>query len=144
MPARAAAGRDRRYRRPGAAAARWCARLGTCSKATARRRCCSAETRALDATAQAEIAAAFDRYQVPWQATLDALAQAGRIASAVAPVRLLLLACSNWSTHWVPRRRAVLSVDESADAAVAMLLQPDGKRPGRRLITAPGARQSLP
>lgn len=84
------------------------------------------ETRALDATAQAEIAAAFDRYQVPWQATLDALAQAGRIASAAAPVRLLLFGMLNWSTHWY-RADGRLSVDELADAAVAMLLQPDGK-----------------
>ncbi|MBO3702034.1 MAG: TetR family transcriptional regulator [Candidatus Accumulibacter sp.] len=48
------------------------------------------ETRALDAAAHAEIAAAFDRYQVPWQATLDELAQAGKIPSAASPVRLLL------------------------------------------------------
>lgn len=79
------------------------------------------ETRALDAAARAEIAAAFDRYQVPWQATLDELAQAGTIASAASPVRLLLFGMLNWSKHWY-RSDGKLSLDELADSAVALLL----------------------
>ena len=84
------------------------------------------ETRALDAAAHAEIAAAFDRYQVPWQETLDELAQAGRIASATPPVRLLLFGMLNWSKHWY-RADGRLSLDEVADSAVALLL---GASPG--------------
>ena len=86
------------------------------------------ETRALDAAAHAEIAAAFDRYQVPWQATLDQLAQAGRIASAAPPLRLLLFGMLNWSKHWY-RADGKLSLDELADSAVALLL---GAPPGAR------------
>ena len=84
------------------------------------------ETRALDAAAHAEIAAAFDRYQVPWQATLDELAQAGKIPSAASPVRLLLFGMLNWSKHWY-RADGRLSLDEVADSAVALLL---GASPG--------------
>ncbi|HRF04158.1 TetR/AcrR family transcriptional regulator [Accumulibacter sp.] len=86
------------------------------------------ETRALDAAAHAEIAAAFDRYQVPWQETLDELAQAGRIASATPPVRLLLFGMLNWSKHWY-RADGKLSLDELADSALALLL---GAPPGNR------------
>ncbi|HRI92835.1 MAG TPA: TetR/AcrR family transcriptional regulator [Accumulibacter sp.] len=84
------------------------------------------ETRALDAAAHAEIAAAFDRYQAPWQATLDELAQAGKIPSAASPVRLLLFGMLNWSKHWY-RADGRLSLDEVADSAVALLL---GASPG--------------
>ena len=79
------------------------------------------ETRALDAAAHAEIAAAFDRYQLPWQETLDELERSGRIASAAAPVRLLLFGMLNWSTHWY-RADGALSLDELADSALALLL----------------------
>lgn len=79
------------------------------------------ETRALDAAARAEIAAAFDRYQLPWQATLDELAQTRRIASAASPVRLLLFGMLNWCKHWY-RADGTLSLDELADSIVALLL----------------------
>ena len=58
------------------------------------------ETRRLDAAARAEITAAFDRYQIPWQATLDELAGAGRLATAAPPLRLLLLGMLNWTPQW--------------------------------------------
>jgi AcrR family transcriptional regulator len=79
------------------------------------------ETRSLDVAARAEIAAAFDRYQAPWQATLDELAASGRIDSAAAPLRLLLLGMLNWSGHWY-RPDGPLTVDQLADSAVALLL----------------------
>ncbi|HWS11978.1 MAG TPA: TetR/AcrR family transcriptional regulator [Rhodocyclaceae bacterium] len=79
------------------------------------------EMRALDAAAHAEIVQAFDRYQVPWQQTLDELEKAGKLASAAPPVRLLLFGMLNWSSHWY-RADGDLSVDELADATVAMLL----------------------
>lgn len=89
------------------------------------------ETRALDAAAHAEIAAAFDRYQQPWQATLDQLAQAGRIASAASPVRLLLFGMLNWCKHWY-RPDGKLSLDQLADSAVALLLgEPPAKEDGK-------------
>jgi AcrR family transcriptional regulator len=79
------------------------------------------ETRALDAAAHAEIAAAFDRYQMPWQTTLDELQHSGKLASAAAPVRLLLFGMLNGSKHWY-RPDGKLSLDELADSAVALLL----------------------
>ena len=79
------------------------------------------ETRSLDVGARAEIAAAFDRYQAPWQATLDELAACGRIASAAAPLRLLLFGMLNWSGHWY-RADGPLTVDQLAESAVGLLL----------------------
>ena len=84
------------------------------------------ETRSLDVGARAEIAAAFDRYQAPWQATLDELVACGRIASAAAPLRLLLFGMLNWSGHWY-RPDGPLTVDQLADSAVALLLGHPGK-----------------
>ena len=89
------------------------------------------ETRSLDVAARAEIAAAFDRYQAPWQATLDKLAACGRIASAAAPLRLLLFGMLNWSGHWY-RPDGPLTVDQLADSAVALLLGHPGKNAGNR------------
>jgi len=85
------------------------------------------ETRSLDSGERAEIAAAFDRYQAPWQATLDELAAQGKIQSAAPPVRLLLFGMLNWSGHWY-RPDGPLSVDQLADSAVALLLKEAGKR----------------
>ena len=86
------------------------------------------ETRSLDVAARAEIAAAFDRYQAPWQATLNELAARGRIASAAAPLRLLLFGMLNWSGHWY-RRDGPLTVDQLAASAVALLLGDLGRNP---------------
>jgi AcrR family transcriptional regulator len=97
------------------------AHLGTLLEGDCRSPLLVSEARALDDKARTEIAAAFDRYQVPWQETLDALQQAGRLASAAPPVRLLLFGMLNWSSHWY-QPDGTLSVDELADAAVAMLL----------------------
>jgi TetR/AcrR family transcriptional regulator, cholesterol catabolism regulator len=79
------------------------------------------ETRRLDAAARAEITAAFDRYQIPWQAALDELAAAGRVATAAPPLRLLLLGMLNWTPQWY-RPGGPLSLDQLADSAVALLL----------------------
>ncbi len=79
------------------------------------------ETRALDAADRAEIAAAFDRYQQPWQATLNELADAGKLASAAPPVRLLLFGMLNWTPQWY-RSDGPLSLDELATASLALLL----------------------
>jgi AcrR family transcriptional regulator len=95
--------------------------LGTLLEGDCRSPLLVSETRALDAAARAEIAQAFDRYQVPWQQTLDELEKAGKLASAAPPVRLLLFGMLNWTSHWY-RADGDLSVDELADAAVAMLL----------------------
>ncbi len=83
------------------------------------------ETRALDAAAKQEIAAAFDRYQIPWQHTLDALVAKGCLANAAPPVRLWLFGMLNWSTHWY-RPDGALSLDALADSALAMLLGKPG------------------
>lgn len=79
------------------------------------------ETRALDAADRAEIAAAFDRYQHPWQAVLDELATLGKLASAAPPVRLLLFGMLNWTTQWY-RADGPLSLDALAASCVALLL----------------------
>lgn len=80
------------------------------------------ESRALDSAARASIAAAFDRYQLPWQATLDQLAAEGKLKSAAPPVRLMLFGMLNWSGYWY-RPDGALSVDALAESAVGMLLR---------------------
>jgi AcrR family transcriptional regulator len=95
--------------------------LGTLLEGDCRSPLLVSEARALDDKARSEIAAAFDRYQQPWQETLAALEKTGKLASAAPPVRLLLFGMLNWSSHWY-RLDGALSVDELADAAVAMLL----------------------
>ncbi len=105
--------------------------LGTLLEGDCRSPLLVSETRALDDKARTEIAAAFDRYQVPWQQTLDELAQVGTLASAAPPVRLLLFGMLNWSSHWY-RPDGKLSVDELADAAVAMLIARPEKMKVRR------------
>lgn len=95
--------------------------LGTLLEGDCRSPLLVSETRALDDKARTEIAAAFDRYQVPWQETLEALQKTGKLASAAAPVRLLLFGMLNWSSHWY-RADGDLSVDALAETAVAMLL----------------------
>lgn len=102
--------------------------LGTLLEGDCRSPLLVSETRALDERARSEIAEAFDRYQVPWQKTLDELAAAGKLASAASPVRLLLFGMLNWSSHWY-RGDGPMSVDELADAAVAMLLNAPTKKP---------------
>ena len=80
------------------------------------------ETRALEASDRAEIAAAFDRYQKPWQLTLDALATSGKLPNAAPPVRLLLFGMLNWTTQWY-RADGPLSLDELSEACLALLLR---------------------
>jgi AcrR family transcriptional regulator len=82
------------------------------------------ETRALDKADRAEIAAAFDRYQLPWQAVLDALAAAGKLPSAAPPVRLLLFGMLNWTTQWY-RTDGPMSLDALTEACLALLLGRD-------------------
>lgn len=79
------------------------------------------ESRALEPADRAEVAAAFDRYQAPWQSTLDALAAGGRIASAAPPLRLLMFGMLNGCSHWF-RPGGMLSVDQIADAAADLIL----------------------
>lgn len=81
------------------------------------------ESRSLDAAARAEIAAAFDRYQQPWQETLNRLAASGRIRSAAPPVRLLLFGMLNWTSHWF-RPEGSLSIAALAEEACALILLP--------------------
>lgn len=79
------------------------------------------ESRSLDAAARAEIAAITDRYQKPWQETLDELAASGRLKSAQAPVRLLLFGMLNWTPQWY-RAVGELSLDQMTDGVMTLLL----------------------
>lgn len=86
------------------------------------------ETRSLDAAARAKIAAITDRYQKPWQSTLDELALSGRLRRAAPPVRLYIFGMLNWSTQWY-RPDGELSLDQLSECAINMLLEP-----GRRAL----------
>ncbi|MBK7423196.1 MAG: TetR family transcriptional regulator [Propionivibrio sp.] len=84
------------------------------------------ETRSLDAAARAEIATITDRYQKPWQSTLDALALSGRLRGSAPPVRLYIFGMLNWSTQWY-RPDGALSIDQLSECAIDMLLEPGQK-----------------
>ena len=86
------------------------------------------EGRSLEAAARAQIAAAFDRYQLAWQATLDELADLKLIASAAPPTRLFLFGMLNWTSQWY-RSDGALNLDQLADQALAMLLAPRSSEP---------------
>ena len=79
------------------------------------------ESRSLDAAARAEIAAITDRYQKPWQETLDELAASGRMKTAQPPMRLLLFGMLNWTPQWY-RADGGLSLDQMADCVMTLLL----------------------
>lgn len=81
------------------------------------------ESRSLDTAARAEIAAITDRYQRPWQATLDELAGTGKLRSSEPPVRLFLFGMLNWSNQWY-RPDGGLSLDQMTECAMGMLLVP--------------------
>ncbi|MFT3847791.1 MAG: TetR/AcrR family transcriptional regulator [Propionivibrio sp.] len=87
------------------------------------------ESRSLDANARAEIAAITDRYQKPWQETLDELAAASRLNSAQPPLRLLLFGMLNWTPQWY-RADGGQSLDQMTDCVMTLLLgaetQPGG------------------
>ena len=87
------------------------------------------ESRSLDAKARAEIAAITDRYQSPWQATLDELAEAGKLRSSAPPVRLFLFGMLNWSNQWY-RPDGGLSLNQMTECVMNMLLAPSQKPHG--------------
>lgn len=79
------------------------------------------ESRSVDASCRAEIAAAADCYQQIWQRTLDELATVGTLRSSAKPLRLLLFGMLNGVTQWY-RPGGELSLDEIAEAACELLL----------------------
>ena len=79
------------------------------------------ESRSLDAAARAEIAAITDRYQKPWQDTLDELSASGRMKTAQPPVRLLLFGMLNWTPQWY-RADGGQSLDQMTDCVMTLLL----------------------
>lgn len=87
------------------------------------------ESRSLNAAARSEIAAITDRYQSPWQSTLDELADTGKLRSAAPPVRLFIFGMLNWSNQWY-RPDGGLSLDEMTECAMDMLLTPSHKPHG--------------
>ena len=82
------------------------------------------ESRSLDAAARAEIATITDRYQKPWQATLDDLAAVGKLHSSAPPARLLLFGMLNWTPQWY-RPDGGLSLDQVTECVVSMLVKPE-------------------
>ena len=82
------------------------------------------ESRSLDAAARAEIAAITDRYQKPWQATLDELAAMGKLRSSLPPVRLFIFGMLNWTPQWY-HADGGLSLDQMTECVVTMLINPE-------------------
>lgn len=81
------------------------------------------ESRSLDAAARAEIEAITDRYQKPWQTTLDELEASGKLRSSLPPVRLFIFGMLNWTPQWY-RPDGGLSLDQMTECAITILLSP--------------------
>lgn len=81
------------------------------------------EWRALDAAARAEVAAVTDRYQRPWQETIDALAAAGKLREGGPVTRLLLFGMLNWSNQWY-RPDGACTLDAITEQALRLWLAP--------------------
>lgn len=98
------------------------------------------EARSITPRQRAALAQLQSEYEAPWLPVLDALHADGRLQADVKLARLLMFGALNWSAQWYDRRKGA-TLDELADAAMALFLSPPG--PGTR--RGPGqARQSTP
>jgi hypothetical protein len=88
------------------------------------------EWRSLDGHQRKVIAAAQRDYEALWTPVLQALAEQGRLRCDLHLARLLIFGALNWSVHWFDKRKRA-SLDEIAEAAVMLFLQPPSPAPRR-------------
>ncbi|MDP1953672.1 MAG: TetR/AcrR family transcriptional regulator [Polaromonas sp.] len=90
------------------------------------------ESRSITARQRSSLAKLQSDYESVWQPVLQALSEQGRLGCPVKLARLLIFGALNWSAQWFDAKKGA-SLDELADAAVALFIGNNPKLPGRRV-----------
>jgi hypothetical protein len=85
------------------------------------------EARSITPRQRAALAELQSEYDAPWVPVLDALHASGQLRADVKLARLLIFGALNWSAQWYDRRKGA-SLDELADAAIALFVAGPGGR----------------
>ena len=89
------------------------------------------ESRSITARQRTSLAKLQSDYESVWQPVLEALSSQGRLGCPVKLARLLIFGALNWSAQWFDAKKGA-SLDELADAAIALFIGDDPKPPARR------------
>lgn len=89
------------------------------------------ESRSITARQRASLAKLQRDYEAVWQPVLQALSDQGRLQCPVKLARLLIFGALNWSSQWFDAKKGA-SLDELADAAIALFIGDSPQRPERK------------
>jgi AcrR family transcriptional regulator len=89
------------------------------------------ESRSITARQRTSLARLQSDYESVWQPVLAALSNQGRLGCPVKLARLLIFGALNWSAQWFDAKKEA-SLDELADAAVALFIGGNPKPSARR------------
>lgn len=89
------------------------------------------ESRSITAKQRASLARLQGDYESVWEPVLQALSSEGRLQCPVKLARLLIFGALNWSVQWFDAKKGA-SLDELADAAMALFIGESPQKPMRR------------
>ncbi len=89
------------------------------------------ESRSITAKQRASLARLQGDYESVWEPVLEALSSDGRLQCPVKLARLLIFGALNWSVQWFDAKKGA-SLDELADAAMALFIGESPQKPMRR------------
>ena len=89
------------------------------------------ESRSITARQRSSLAKLQSEYESVWQPVLQALSDQGRLGCPVKLARLLIFGALNWSAQWFDAKKGA-SLDELADAAIALFIGDSPKPPARK------------
>ncbi|MEO8022002.1 TetR/AcrR family transcriptional regulator [Polaromonas sp.] len=89
------------------------------------------ESRSITAKQRASLARLQGDYESVWEPVLQALSSDGRLQCPVKLARLLIFGALNWSVQWFDAKKGA-SLDELADAAMALFIGESLQKPMRR------------
>lgn len=89
------------------------------------------ESRSITAKQRASLARLQGDYESVWEPVLQALGKEGRLQCPVKLARLLIFGALNWSVQWFDAKKGA-SLDELADAAMALFIGESPQKPMRR------------
>ena len=89
------------------------------------------ESRSITAKQRSTLAQLQGDYEAVWAPVLQALSSEGRLQCPVKLARLLIFGALNWSVQWFDAKKGA-SLDELADAAMALFIGESPKKPTRK------------
>jgi AcrR family transcriptional regulator len=89
------------------------------------------ESRSITSRQRSVLARLQGDYEAVWEPVLEALHRQGRLRCPVKLARLLMFGALNWSVQWFDAKKGA-SLDELADAAMALFVGEPPKPPSRR------------